>query len=301
MKCNLYFKQGIYTILYDANGGVGTPESQTKTHGIDMTLSTTIPTKTGYTFLGWSEEKEATTATYSAGATFKKDANTTLYAVWKINTYTITYNANGGSGAPASQTKTYGVNLTLSSTKPTRSGYTFIGWSTSSSATSATYSAGGTFTSNANTTLYAVWRSNTLILYDNGTQYVTLSTDYTSGWTSSDASVYFGSTSINILMRSDYQGIALGTNQKIDLSNYHYLKATVNAENSPAHTMSIDISSLSGTYYIAFGIVRYDGTIRHNISVTSTKTNVFSNYVKHLEYNTGVNTNMGYYYKVWLE
>ena len=70
--------------------------------------------------------------------------------------YTITYNANGGSGAPAAQTKTYGVNLTLSSTRPTRTGYTFLGWSTSSGATSATYSAGGTFTSNANTTLYAV-------------------------------------------------------------------------------------------------------------------------------------------------
>ncbi len=75
-------------------------------------------------------------------------------------TYSITYNANGGSGAPAAQTKTHGVTLTLSSTKPTRSGYTFLGWSTSSSATSATYSAGGSFNINANTTLYAVWKQN---------------------------------------------------------------------------------------------------------------------------------------------
>jgi len=74
--------------------------------------------------------------------------------------YNITYNANGGSGAPASQTKTYGQTLTLSSTKPTRSGYTFLGWSTSSTATKATYSAGGSFTTNANTTLYAVWQKN---------------------------------------------------------------------------------------------------------------------------------------------
>lgn len=73
-------------------------------------------------------------------------------------TYTISYNANGGSGAPGSQTKTWGKNLTLSSTSPTRTNYQFLGWSTSSSATSATYSAGGTYTANAGATLYAVWK-----------------------------------------------------------------------------------------------------------------------------------------------
>jgi len=72
-------------------------------------------------------------------------------------TYTITYDANGGTGAPASQTKTYGTALTLSSTKPTRSGYEFLGWSTSSSATTAAYTAGGSYTANASATLYAVW------------------------------------------------------------------------------------------------------------------------------------------------
>lgn len=71
--------------------------------------------------------------------------------------YSISYNANGGSGAPAAQTKWYGEALTLSSTKPTRSGYIFRGWSTNSSTATPTYSAGGSFTTNANTTLYAVW------------------------------------------------------------------------------------------------------------------------------------------------
>ena len=71
-------------------------------------------------------------------------------------TYTVSYNANGGSGAPAAQTKTYGVNLTLSSTKPTRAGYTFKGWATSSTGAVA-YPAGGTYTANSAITLYAVW------------------------------------------------------------------------------------------------------------------------------------------------
>ncbi len=75
--------------------------------------------------------------------------------------YTISYNANGGSGAPASQTKTYGTALTLSSTRPTRTGYAFQGWATSASATSAAYQPGGSYTSNSAATLYAVWKPQT--------------------------------------------------------------------------------------------------------------------------------------------
>lgn len=71
-------------------------------------------------------------------------------------TYTVSYNANGGSGAPSSQTKTYGVDLTLSSTIPTRAGYAFKGWATSSTGAVA-YQAGGTYSANSAVTLYAVW------------------------------------------------------------------------------------------------------------------------------------------------
>jgi uncharacterized repeat protein (TIGR02543 family) len=79
------------------------------------------------------------------------------FTVPALPSYTVTYNANGGTGAPSSQTKYYGQSLTLSSTKPTRAGYNFLGWSTSSSATSATYSAGGSYTNNSVLVLYAVW------------------------------------------------------------------------------------------------------------------------------------------------
>ncbi len=89
------------------------------------------------------------------GSTKKLDSCSICYP-----TFTITYNANGGSGAPASQTKSSGKALTLSSTKPTRQGYTFLGWATSSGASSAQYNAGGSFTTDANTTLYAVWRKD---------------------------------------------------------------------------------------------------------------------------------------------
>ena len=71
--------------------------------------------------------------------------------------YTLTYNANGGSNAPSSQTG--GTTYTVSSAVPTRSGYDFIGWSQSSNATSASYNGGDTITLSSDTTLYAVWEA----------------------------------------------------------------------------------------------------------------------------------------------
>lgn len=91
------------------------------------------------------------------GNTKKVDGCSICYP---IVTFTITYNANGGTGAPSPQTKESGKALTLSSTEPTRQGYTFLGWATSSGASNAQYNAGSSFTVDANTTLYAVWRKD---------------------------------------------------------------------------------------------------------------------------------------------
>jgi uncharacterized repeat protein (TIGR02543 family) len=80
--------QGTYSIIYDANGGTNAPASQTKTYGKKLTLSTSIPSRSGYTFLGWSTSKSATSPTYAAGGTLNTDVysgNITLYAVWKKN------------------------------------------------------------------------------------------------------------------------------------------------------------------------------------------------------------------------
>lgn len=146
-----------YTISYNANGGSGAPSSQTKYYDTNLTLSSTKPTRTGYSFQGWGTSASDTSVDYAAGATYSKNAGITLYAIWKANTYAVKYDANGGSGAPSQQTKTYGVNLTLSSTKPTRTNYNFLGWGTSASATTVSYAAGATYKNNSAITLYAVW------------------------------------------------------------------------------------------------------------------------------------------------
>ena len=154
-----------YTVSYNANGGTGAPGNQTKTHGQSLTLSSVKPTKDGYTFQGWSASSTGSVQ-YYPGSTYTGNANLTLYAVWSAKTYTITYNANGGTGAPSSQTKYYNQGLTLSYTKPTRPGYAFQGWSTSSTG-SVQYNSGSTFTGNYDQTLYAVWKTATYTVYFN--------------------------------------------------------------------------------------------------------------------------------------
>ena len=74
--------------------------------------------------------------------------------------YTVSFNANGGSGAPESQRKLQGAALTLSETVPTRDGFIFKGWAESAGAAEAQYQPGGSFTADADTTLYAVWEKD---------------------------------------------------------------------------------------------------------------------------------------------
>lgn len=163
-----------FNVNYDANGGTGAPSSYVTHVGIPSKLSKTVPTRENYKFLGWSTNKNATKKEYASGAEFVRKYSTiktnteaveeqdvTLYAVWEEQKYTVNYNANGGTGAPASQTADKTQNITLSSTIPTRTNYTFLGWSTSKTATTATYQPGDSFTSHENTTLYAVWRGDT--------------------------------------------------------------------------------------------------------------------------------------------
>lgn len=146
-----------YTVSFNANGGSGAPGSQTRWYGEVITLSSTRPTRYGYIFQGWAKSSSGAVE-YQPGSRYGLDANTTLYAIWKAETYAVSFNANGGSGAPGNQTKTYGQTLTLSSTKPTRTNYNFLGWATSSGASTAEYQAGGSYTNNAAVTLYAVWQ-----------------------------------------------------------------------------------------------------------------------------------------------
>lgn len=162
----IVFPQLQYTISYNANGGSGAPSSQTKTAGTSITLSSTTPTRTGYVFSHWNTNSSGSGTSYLPSATYSNDANLTLYAIWneeEVNLYIISYNANGGLGAPKNITCKEGSTATLSKYKPIRSGYTFLGWAKTASATSATYQPQASISSvSASITLYAVWEKNSV-------------------------------------------------------------------------------------------------------------------------------------------
>ena len=166
-----------YTVSYNANGGSGAPSSQTKQHDITLTLSSTKPTRDGYKFAGWGTSATDTGVKYAAGGQYTGNASITLYAIWtNAAKLTINYNANGGSGAPVSQTHLINTTSKISSAKPTRDKYVFLGWSTSRSATSATYIADGQYTNNsftdgATVTLYAVWLKKSPSIYINSSEH----------------------------------------------------------------------------------------------------------------------------------
>jgi uncharacterized repeat protein (TIGR02543 family) len=142
-----------YTVSFDSNGGSAVASKAAK-YNTSITAPK-APARTGYTFAGWY------TLTADGAkidfAKFKVTANSTLYAHWTINTYTVKFNPNGGS-AVASKKANYSTAI-AAPTDPTRTGYTFAGWYTS--ATGGAKIDFVTFVVTANKTLYAHWTINT--------------------------------------------------------------------------------------------------------------------------------------------
>lgn len=171
VKCYGTSTKKTFTISYNANGGSGAPANQTKTYGEDLTLSSTKPSRSGYTFLGWSTSSGSTKVSYNAGAKYTANSGIALYAVWEQNpiTYTIKFDANGGSGTTKEVKCTYGSNCTLTANAFTRSGYIFNGWNTKKDGTGTSYS-DKTVVKNlssvdgATVTLYAKWKQEKIVV-----------------------------------------------------------------------------------------------------------------------------------------
>jgi leucine-rich repeat (lrr) protein len=128
------------------------------------TITSPIIKKAGYNVVGWNTDSNAMTSTWSQNTSKNINKSETYFPIVKLKTYTIKYNANGGSGAPSNQVKEHNKNITLSTSKPTRTGYTFVNWNTSSAGNGTSYSAGATYSGNSDITMYAQWRRNRVII-----------------------------------------------------------------------------------------------------------------------------------------
>ena len=164
VKINVEAKGEQYTITLNDNGGSGGSGTVTATYLAPMP-SVTPPTRTGYTFIGYFDATSGGTKYYDANGSsaknWDKTSNTTLYAQWTINQYTITYKDQNNatfSGKHASgypTTHTYGTATTLKD--PTKTGYTFDGWFTTSACTGTAVTSLGATDYTSDITLYAKW------------------------------------------------------------------------------------------------------------------------------------------------
>lgn len=154
-----------YVITFDSNGGKlkDTEKTASTTNGKLTNLPT--PTRDGYFFDGWYAEKDegekvTTDKEYSE--------NTTLYAHWTANTYTVHFDPNGGEGAMTDQTIPQDKCEGLKTNTLTRTGYTFTGWNAQADGKGTDYTDGqkvSNLTANGGTvTLYAQWKPNTYTL-----------------------------------------------------------------------------------------------------------------------------------------
>ena len=167
-----------YTVKYNGNGSTsGTMSNQTIYMDTSTKLTSNAFTRTGYTFGGWA--KSASGAKAYSNAESVKNLTTTnaatvnLYAVWTANTYSVKYNANGGSGTMANSSHIYGTAKALTANAFTRTGYTFSGWNTKADGSGTAYANKAsvknlTATNNGTFNLYAQWTAHTYSVKYNG-------------------------------------------------------------------------------------------------------------------------------------
>ena len=193
-SCCLYSAWNTYTIKYNANGGSGTMSDTGATYGTAVTLRTNAFTRQHYTFKNWNTKADGSGTSYSNGAsvsnlTATHGGTVTLYAQWTGVTYTVSYNANGGTSTPSSHSVQYPGTLTLrsaiSKANTSVAGYSvtynanggsgapsgqtsgdrIVTWSFSKWAAGSTsgsqYSAGASYQPSGNITMYAIWGSST--------------------------------------------------------------------------------------------------------------------------------------------
>ncbi len=152
-----------YSVRYTLNGGTGTtPASQTATTLGTITVAGSSGFgRTGYTFAGWNTASDGSGTNYAPNSTI--DNGGTLYAQWTANSYTVRFNANGGTGTMDNQTFTYDTAQTLTAKGFTKDGCTFAGWSASANGSVAYLDEQRVknLAESGKVTLYAVWTQNT--------------------------------------------------------------------------------------------------------------------------------------------
>ena len=146
-----------FAISFDNNGGTGTMDSETKDYGTEFTLpECTFTAPSHKHFVGWSLEEEGAIITTTS---ITIEENITLYAIYAIDTFNVSFDNNGGTGSMTSETKNYGTEFTLPEcTFIAPEHKHFAGWSLESDGAIITTTS---ITIESNVTLYAIYAIDT--------------------------------------------------------------------------------------------------------------------------------------------
>ena len=167
-----------YSVTYDENGGTGSMPTDTVSYGSSYITRENKFTRIGYDFIGWNETPDGTgkdwTSYIGKPLAWSYNKSITLYAQWKAKTYTVTYNANGGTGSMAADTVAYNDSYITKGNSFSNTGYAFVGWNESPDGTGKDWTSyigkTVTWTYTKDITLYAQWKigSYTLTVDPNG-------------------------------------------------------------------------------------------------------------------------------------
>ena len=286
-----------YTVSFDNNGGTGTMASQTFTYNQAQTLTANTFTRTGYTFNGWNTNSDGSGDSYTNSQSVKNLASTngatiTLYAQWKIQTFTVVFDKNGGTGTMASQTFTYNQAQTLTANTFTRTGYTFNGWNTKSDGSGNSYTDKQSITlTAAGLTLYAQWKANTytVAFNANGGTGTMSNQSFTYGQSQSLTANAFTRTNYafkNWNTKADGSGTAYTDKQSVsNLTTTNAETVTLYAQWIKAHTVTWKGATYNGTQNVVNGDAV--GTLPEDEACSDTYTTFVGWYTK----SSGVETN----------
>lgn len=165
-----------FSVTYNGNTNTSgsAPTDATSPYSTGSTVTTLGNTgnlvKTGYSFNGWNTTANGTGTSQAAASTFTMpSSNVVLYAQWTPNDYTLSFDANTGTGSMSSQTITCAATSSLNANSFSKTGYSFSGWNTAANGSGTSYSDQASYTmGTANATLYAQWIANNNTLTFNG-------------------------------------------------------------------------------------------------------------------------------------
>lgn len=219
-----------YTVKYNANGGSNAPSAQYKTQNANLTLTSSKPSRTGYTFSSWNTGKSGGGTKYASGGTYKTNSSDTLYAQWTINSYKLTVSsANTTMGTVSGGgTYDYGTSATLKATPKT--GYSFVKWSdgNTSATRNVSVTSAATYTATFNANSYSITTSST----------------NTSMGTASGGGTYSYGSSITI--------------KATPASHYHFVKWS---DGNTSNPRTITVGASNATYTAVFAIDTHKVTV----------------------------------------